>query len=111
MANRIEIVVPVVQVLAMSADPFEAVRIYDEAKKAYTDEQAKNEHGLPLWRARGQVIQLGAAGVQGNVEVASRVMPRAEALKPFALKDARVTIWADRRQGDLGVKVSAEVGE
>ena len=110
MANRIEIK-SAVQVLPMSASPFEPVRIYDEKEKAYTDEQAKSDDGLPLWRARGQVIMLGETNTQGNVEVASRQAPTVEALKPFTLKDATLTIWANRKNGDLGIKVSARVGE
>ena len=112
MANRIEINnIPQISVLAMSKDPFEAVRVYDEQEKHYTDDQAKNDHGLPLWRARGQVIQFGAMGVQGNIEVAAKAMPRVEALAPFALKNPVVSIWSNRKLGELGVKVTAEVGE
>jgi hypothetical protein len=111
MANRIQITIPTVQVLPMSGDPFEAVRVYDEKEKHYTDQQAVNNAGIPLWRARGQVIRLGGAGVQGNVELASRQEPHVESLKPFAVKDAVLTIWADRHSGELGVKVAAEVGE
>lgn len=110
MANRIQLR-QTINVLPMGADPFEAVRVYDEKAKAYTNDQAKSESGLPLWRARGQVVMLGETGVQGNVEVASKSKPVVQALKPFALSDATVTIWADRRSNDLGIKVSAEVGE
>ena len=111
MANRIELSVPSVTIVAMSKDPFEAVRVYDEKEKHYTDAQAVSDAGIPLWRARGQVITLGAEGVQGNVEVAARNLPHAEAFKPFVVKNATLSIWADRRNNDLGVKVSAEVGE
>ena len=110
MANRIEIK-STVSVLPMSADPFEPVRIYDEAKKAYTEEQKRSESGVLLWRARDQVVSFNGTGVQGNVEVAAAAAPHVEALKPFVLKDATLTIWADRRSNGLGVKVSAEVGE
>lgn len=111
MANRIQITIPSVQVLALSADPFEAVRIYDEGKKQYTDQQATNDAGVPLWRARNQVVSFTGVGVQGNVEVASRQEPHVAALKTFDLKDATLSVWSDRRSGELGVKVTAEVGE
>ena len=110
MANKIEIR-STVSVLPMSADPFEPVRIYDEAAKHYTDEQKRSENGKLLWRARDQVVSFSGSGVQGNVEVAAAAAPHVEALKPFTLKDATLTIWANRNGGGLGVKVSAEVGE
>lgn len=111
MANRIQITIPSVQVLPLSESPFEAVRVYDEKAKAYTDKQAVSDAGIPLWRARNQVVSFNGMGVQGNVELASRQEPHVASLKPFELKDAKLTIWADRHSGELGIKVTAEVGE
>ena len=108
MVSRLQIKSTVV-LIPMSASPFEAEMVWDDGAKKYTSTQAVNAAGVPLWRARQQVVRLGGEGVTANVELAAQEAPQLEALKPYQLQDATITVWSDRRSGGLGLKISAEV--